>query len=159
MEIYQGLTCFLISSVFSFFSVLGGRDNSYLGLEPRIWKRLIAPIFFSVSVCLLAFLLGNFQSYMLLSIPTYVASTHVGYGYNGDSQWKKIQRRTMWSVFRVTCGLAFTIFSGAWILLTLQLVIAILVSNVLGVLNPLKAPQEEGLINFSSVFLIPFSVL
>lgn len=147
-----------ICLIFSLLSWFGGRDKNYLGIRARIWKRWIAPIFFSVSVVCLSLVTGTFKWWFTLSIPAYAISTYIGYG--GSTLWIKILRRTLWTIFRVMCALTLFNPSPRWISLFLvQLGVALLTTLIIGIKNPVAAAQEEGIINFSSVMFVPFMVV
>lgn len=154
---FLGTISLLIPVVYSWLQMLGGRDINYLGIRARIWGRLIAPLFLSGAVCLLALFLGKFHWHYLASLLAYPVSTTLGYG--GNNLWVKLSRRTLWALVRVSCSLIFAVTAGAWTLWISQLLIALWAANLLGIKNVLKAPQEEMLINFSTVFLVPFMIL
>ena len=153
-EYTQGLIGTLglvIPVIFSLLYWLGGRYNG------RLIRRWVAPIFFTISVIAYSLLVGGFHWLYLLSIPAYKGITHIGYG--GDTTAKKFFRRLLWSVLYSACAFTFVMWSGAWILFIVQTVISILTSILFGILNPFKsAPKEEGIICFSSSFLIPYMV-
>ena len=148
---WLGSLALIPSIVFSTISWLGGRPNG------RILKRLVAPIIFCGLTIALSALSSKFTWWFFLSIPAYLVQSTIGYG--GDTLWQKITRRSIWSLTRSMCALTFVLFSGAWVLFIAQTVIGLIMTLVLGLTNVLPAPQEENLINFSSVFVVPFMVL
>lgn len=153
-EYSQGIlgTLALIPSVlFSLISWIGGRSSG------RIYKRLLAPILFCSLVIGLALLTGKFSVWMFLSFPAYLVSCSVGYG--GVTFSEKVLRRSVWSVIRSMAALTFCISTGSWFIFIFQAAVGLMFAIAFGTRNPLKAPQEEGLINFSSVFLVPQMVL
>lgn len=135
----------LIALAFGLISAFGGRPGG------RILKRLIAPLVFSLLILTL-----KFNSWFLLAIPAYALSASVGYG--GDTWEEKFIRRTLWSLLRTSCAVLFVIFSGAWVLLSLQFSVGLMATLLLGIENPVSAPKEEGLINLLSVVFVPFMV-
>lgn len=159
-ELSQGMLgslAILISLIYSMFQWFAGRDKNYLGIRARIWGRIISPIFFCSSVIGLSLLAHHFSWWYLTSFPAYFIAHTIGYG--GDSLWRKILRRSIWSLTRTLASLSFAIFAGSFWLVGLQIITGLLVAVVLGVTNVLKAPQEEGLIKFANVFFVPFMVL
>ena len=106
---------------------------------------------------LLSLWTSKFTWWFLISYPAYWAAYTMGQG--GNSTWKKILRRSLWSLVRTTASLSFALFTGAWTLFVLQIIIGIIASNVLGVINPLKSPQEEGFNNFLNIVIVPSMVM
>ena len=148
---WLGTMAFVPSVFFSLISWVGGRPGG------RIWKRLIAPISFSLLTILLSILSHKFSWWYLLLFPSYLISCTLGYG--GSSLWTKLLRRSLWSLVRTTASLIIAIVVGTWTLFVLQLITGLIVTLVMGILNPIKASQEEGLINFSSVLFVPYMVI
>ena len=160
MEFFQGFLgtlALVIAALYSLLAWLGGRDVQFLGIKNRLWGRVFAPTFFSLAVCGLAALAHSFSWWMLFSVPAYLFSHRMGYG--GDKFIVKASRRSLWSLVRVSAGLTFAAFTGQWLLWSLQLFIGLPAAVVLGTQNTTPAPIEEGLINFSNAFVIPFCVL
>jgi hypothetical protein len=172
----------LIALLFARFSEYGGRSQEELStykelqwlklttIRGRIWKRLIAPLTLTLGIVLISALTGHFSYWFLFSPLAYISTTSAfGYGpndviakffhYDGEELWKKILRRTVWSIARTISSLTFVLFTGKWGLFALQLIIGLFSAVYLGVKNPLKAPQEEGIINLSSVLFVPYMVL
>lgn len=153
-EYQQGLMgslALLPSMIFSVLSWIGGRPNG------RIYKRVLAPLAFCLAMFLLAFFNHHFNWVFLTAIPAYMISASLGYG--GETLWKKIIRRSIWSLVRTLCSIIFVLFTGKWTLFLVQCGVGLLTTLIFGIINPLEAPEEEGLINFSSVFIVPFMVL
>ena len=148
---WLGTLAFLPSLVFSIITWIGGRPNG------RIWKRLIAPVSFCLLTIGLSLISHKFSWWNFILIPSYLISCTIGYG--GSSLWTKLLRRSLWSLVRTASCLILAIVAGAWTLFILQLVISLIATLVIGILNPLKASQEEGLINFLSVVLVPYMVI
>jgi hypothetical protein len=82
----------------------------------------------------------------------------MGYGNNTPSVWDKIKRRAIYAVILGCLGLWFVLVSGKWVVFGTQLSICMLINIVFGVLNPVQAVEEEGLICMGSLFLIPFMI-
>lgn len=141
---------------FAFTSAIGGRSFSPLGISARVWKRVIAPILFIICTLTLSLISGKFHLYALLSLPAYLFSCMVGYGSN--TVWSKIARRTLWSLIRIAACLPLFMLTGNFTLLMLQLSFGIISTVILGVENPVSAPEEEFLINFISVLFVPYMV-
>lgn len=159
-EFSQGLlgtAALAVSVIYSMLQWFGGRDKDYLGIRARTWGRLIAPLFFGMAVIGLATICGNFRPWHLVAPLAYVLSTHVGYG--GETLITKILRRSVWALVRTSCSVFFVLGTGRWNLFIAQVLFALVAANLIGIRNTVKAPQEEGLINFSSTFLAPFMIL
>ena len=154
-------SCFV--GLYGVLQMLGGRHEATFGIKQRLWGRLIAPLFFSLGVCLLAYKMDKFSFWMLLMIPAMLISVRIGYGVGqvNLSQLlpKKIYQRAIWSIIRSLCALPFAIVMGQWWLFTAQVLVGLVMTLILGVANPLPAAAEEFTINFSSVYLIPMMVI
>lgn len=158
-ELQQGLLAtagLLPSLIFGLLSMFGGRKLYTLGIRPRIWKRLIAPFSFVALTILYARIAGHQNPLYVIAFVTYFVSCFRGYG--GESLEEKLLNRTIWSLVRTSASLAFCVFSGAWTLFFLQMAVGWVATLILGIFNPLKAAQEENLINFTSVMFVPFMV-
>ena len=130
---------------------LGGRPGG------RSIRRWVAPLAFSLLVVGYSLLLHKFTWPYLLSIPAYKVAAHVGYG--GDTQMEKVLRRFIWALIQSSCALTFAVWSGAWSIFAVQLLMAVVSSTVFGTSNPFElAPKEEGIICFASSFLVPYMV-
>lgn len=147
----------LISIIYSVFQWFGGRSEDYFGIKAREWSRIVSPIFLCLSIIGLSILSNKFNLWYLLSVPAYLAVHMVGYG--GDELWEKILKRSLWSLLRTTASLTFAIVAGTWTLFALQMIIGLIASVVLGTFNPNSPPQEEGMIKFLNVVLVPYMVL
>ncbi len=143
--------------LYSLFCWFGGRDKNYLGIRSRTWGRYIAPLTLCTLTLGLSLLSHRFSPWMLAIYLTYFISHHMGYG--GDNLWIKIKRRTIWSLMRTAASLPIVLVTGSWTMFIAQITVGLLITLILGVLNPLEAPVEEGTINFSNVFLVPLMVL
>lgn len=148
---WLGTLAFLPSLIFSIITWIGGRPNG------RIWKRLVAPISFCLMTICLSLISHKFSWWYFILVPSYLISCTIGYG--GSSLWTKLLRRSLWSVMRTASCLILAIVVGTWTLFVLQAVIGLIVTLVMGILNPIKASQEEGIINLISVFFVPYMVI
>lgn len=152
----------VLSASYSYLQAIGGRSQDQIPyplnkIGNRIWSRWIAPIYFSSCVCLIAFFLGNFNWWFLLSIPLYKISTSFGPG--ADTLVGKIYKRTLNSIMRVVAALPIVILTGYWDIYISQVIVGLTISNIWGISNPKIAPLEESVINFSNVFLVTFMVM
>lgn len=146
--------CFMYSVLYT----VGGRDTAPF-FRPRIWKRIIAPMLYSVGLVLMALANGTFSWIMLFSCGTYVLS-HYLLKYGGDTLWRKISGR-LWSGLIVgLASLPFALSAGSWKLFIAQIILAVLAHLALGIKNPFpekyKAQLEELSISFLTVVLVPF---
>ena len=154
---FYGFIAIFISLIYSLFVMLGGREENFLKIKNRIWGRYIAPFTLCTLILVLSLLSSKFSIWFLFCYLTYFISHKIGYGT--EDLWKKIIKRMLWSLMRTASALPIVLVTGQWILFLLQATVGLLITLCLGVMNPLKAPQEEGLINFSSVMFVPFMVL
>ena len=138
--------CLLAAITYS----LGGRDDI-----PKAIRRFVGP-FILVGGIMLYSLLGRFSLYYLLSYPLYCLSYSLGYG---AQEWEdKVIKRSKCALAITLAGLPIAFITGTWVLFTCQVMIALVASIGLGVWNPLKASQEELVIGFLTIILVPFYV-
>lgn len=160
MEIKQGILvffCLLSSLIYGLFVMFGGRDVRFLYIPQRVWGRVIAPLTFVTLVIGLSWVSQSFRPQYLIAYLLYPLTHILGYG---GSDWKtKIFRRTLWSLSRTSVAGVFVTSVEDFTLLILQVCIGLLATLVLGLLNPLKAPQEEYLISFFNLFIVSFMVV
>jgi hypothetical protein len=104
----------------------------------------------------IALLNHNFKWLPFISVLGMPIALSMGYG--GDTLGKKIVKRALYGLLFGSCGFAFGLLYGNPILAFSQLVLAIVVSIVFGVLNPVAAVNEEALVALLSVCLVPFMV-
>ena len=77
-------------------------------------------------------------------------------GYGASTLGQKVRKRLICGLLWGLAGLPIAIISHSWALLGLQTGIAVLFSVILGVFSIIPAAEEEGLIGFMSVVLVPF---
>ena len=133
---------------------LGGRDKAPL-VRPRIWRRFLAPV--AMSFGLIA--VKGFHVSYVISFGAYVGAMYLT-KYGGNKLWEKVINR-MWSGFIVgIASLPIALFSKSYVLLSLQIALAVLAHLSLGIKNPFpekyKAELEEFTISFLTVALVPF---
>lgn len=89
-------------------------------------------------------------SLILLFIPPH-------FGYGADSIWSKIVRRAIYGTLFAVVGFVIAVLYHSSLLGIFQTVLSIASSVYFGVLNPFKnAEDEQGIIGFCSIILIPF---
>lgn len=141
----------LLPLVASVFYWLGGRPDG------RIWKRYVTPLFLAGALIAFSFIKDSFSWWYLLAVPAYLIP-YPGYG-GRESLGGKIYGRSIWALCHSARALVFVLISGAWVLWSVSTAFAVVSSVVFGAFNPFDtAPEEEGLIYFSSSFLTPFMV-
>lgn len=165
VQVYVGICALIPSIVYAFAYALGGRDCCDMLMQltapPRVWRRIIAPMLFSVLVIVLSLLSNKFKAGYLLAIPSYVAVHWLG-GYGGEKLWVKVLRRSWTGLLSGLAALPIALVAHSypvWELFWMQLGLAILAHLLLGILNPLKAPYEESLIALLTVVIVPFMVV
>lgn len=134
----------------------GGRDKAPL-VRPRIWRRWIAPLAFTIPTILLHLIFHSFKWPMLLSIGTYIGAMYAQKYGGTDKLWLKILERTYSGLIVGLASLAFAYSAHSWLMFGAQIVLAISSHLVFGIKNPLKAEWEERVISFLTVVLVPFN--
>jgi hypothetical protein len=135
---------------------IGGRSQDELTryslpFRPRIWKRVISPVYWGSFLYCYSGALIN-----LISIPVYLVLAW-GVGYGADSVLRKVLRRTVWAILYSVGALVLTLLHGHWLIFGVQTAFCITAAVAFGVWNPFKsASKEEAVICFSSNFLVPF---
>lgn len=157
VQVYVGICAIIPSLVYALAYGIGGRDTAPL-VRPRLWRRVIAPMLFSLGVIGLSLLSNNFKAGYLLAVPSYVLVHWLG-GYGGVNLWVKLLRRSWTGLLSGIASLSFAIFTGSYELFTAQVILAISAHLFLGIRNPIKASYEEVLISFLTVVLVPFMVI
>lgn len=156
-QLCVGFLALIPSLVYAFAYALGGRDKSPV-VRPRIWKRIIAPMLYSALVIILGLSLGHFKLLMLLFPATFLIS-HYLLKYGGETTWAKLSGRFLAGLTIGLSSLPIAMSAGAYGLFVIQVLVACLAHMVLGLTNPVKAPQEELLISFLTVIFVPFMVI
>lgn len=148
---FQGTVSFFIPLGLSLLWWLGGRAGG------RSIRRWLAPLFFSVSLCLYAAWLGHFVWWYVFSFGLYKLASHIGYG--ADNLDEKLLKRAVWSFIQSGCALIFVAHSGEWLIWSIQAIVSLFISIGFGSFNPFdSAAKEEMVICFGSSFLVPFMV-
>lgn len=129
----------LPSIIFMVCYAIGGRTAKWV-------RRFIGPILFVVSNALLMLLFGSFSFKILVFLILIPVLT---LPYSTDDE--RIIYVLCLTVAVMVCGLVFWSPVGI-----LQALITFAVGMFFVIGHPIKAVQEEGMIAFSSVFLIPF---
>ncbi len=135
---------------FAYLYAFGGRRYKWV-------RRIAGSTLFIGLIALLSFLLGTFSPWQLLPLLVLAPALTLGYGASGDTI-KSIVKRGIYGLAVGLCGLVMGIVTNHWELGVFQLILAFVSSIYLGVINPTKAVNEEGLIATLSVVSIPFMV-
>jgi len=156
-----GLAVFagVLALIGSMFYVWGGtEDTPTPKLAGKYWRRFIGSAVIGLAPALISLILGMWDWRYILMYPGLVIVFSLGYG--GDTQTKKIIRRTIFAIGCVAVGLI-----GVWIhqwndvsrcIMIMQAVIGF-GSIYLGVKNPYKsAPVEQFLVCLLLTVTIPF---
>lgn len=157
IQVYVGICAIIPSLVYALAYALGGRYDAPI-LHGHWWRRVIAPVLFSLGVIGLSLISNNFKVWYLLAIPSYVLVHWLG-GYGGSSIWVKLLRRSWTGFLMGIASLPFAISTGSYELFTAQVILAISAHLFLGIRNPIEASYEEVLISFLTVVLVPFMVV
>lgn len=145
--------------LYAAFRSLGGRSDEQLKeynvpFTGRVWKRWISPVYLSSTCIIFSLLDHHFHWLYLLSVPAFVAGAYSdGYGNDSGFWWREVWQRIL-SAFAST--LPAFVFGISWLLLA-QLILALVVKVTMNFVK-VKAPIEEGIINFFDSVLKPFMV-
>jgi hypothetical protein len=147
------------TNIYAFLHMLGGRSIEELGelafwgdKSNRIYGRLIAPLFFSLSVIGLSLLSDTFHYPILVMIPAYLVISHMGH----HTFPKRLLEN--WCYALPSVLILFTC-KDVWMFCAIQMLLAT-VSAVIGhFVNEKPAPVIEFLIAFLRVCLIPIMVI
>jgi len=158
IQVYQLLVGLLLTVWYAFCWSRGGRSKKYWGMSPRVWRRLIGPISYTILVLLYSIWTSTFVWLYVAAVPLEKGLSHLGYG-GTDILWQKIVRRLVWALRLSLTPLYLVFISGNWLIYAVQLAVSVLTAIAFGVWNPFKkAPVEEGLVLFSSRIFTPFIV-
>lgn len=139
----------VISLIVGILYSLGGRDDI-----PKAIRRFVAPAVIIVSVCVFSLFGGSFSWFYLLCYPLFVGAYSLGYG--ADEIMIKVFNRFKCATAITLAGLPIVIITGSWALFSLQMIISVSASIILGVINPIKASQEELMIGFLTCIMVLF---
>lgn len=131
--------------IFALCYVIGGRRWKWI-------RRFVGGAWIAVSTYLLAVVLNTDRWFMLFSLPAYPAALSMGYG--ADTFWGKVFRRALYGLLLGGCSFLF----GNWALAIFQTIVAVFASVYLGIVNPVKAVEEEAQIAILCVVTVPFMV-
>lgn len=120
------------------------------GLSGKWRRRYISPAILTTAFVGFSLVQGSFSWWFLLCYPLYVLAFSLGYGVNSNNTGLKIFKRTYVALAIAAASLPIAVINGAWIMFALHVAVVVLVSNVLGILNPVSARAEETIIGFSS---------
>lgn len=124
------------------------------GRGPKYFRRYIGGIGFGLMICWLALWMGRFN-WWLFALPVfYPLALCIGYG--SDKFWMKVFKRAAYGLAFGLIGLYSGFILNNLYLGIAQLILPVLVSVFLGVMNPVRAVDEESLIGLSLVVHIPF---
>lgn len=154
--IVQGIVGLIPSLLYATAYAVGGRDTAPL-VRPRIWRRIIAPLLFSITLIAMSYVIGNssaFASKCLIASSALTYMLAMGLTkYGGDTLWQKVRGR-IWSGFVVgIASFPLAITAQSWRLFALQVILAILAHLALGIKNILPAHLEEFSISLITVLL------
>lgn len=125
------------------------------GISGKWKRRFLAPFVYVITACLLSYWQGNFHWAYLGYYPLMVGALSMGYG--GNNLKEKLVRRGLFGLTLGVSPIIFVIYSKLWLLFGLNVFICILVSVLMGVLNPSKnARSEETIIGGASTLLPMF---
>lgn len=137
--------------LFAILYMLGGRKGKWI-------RRFVGGSVFPLGICGFALVHGTFHWVMLAGVGTYIGALVLGYG--GKTLGIKLLRRSLFGLALGAAGIPFVVTIGgiAWLLFGIQVALAVTVSIVLGIFNPVKAAEEESYIAALSVILVPLYV-
>ena len=158
-EVAQGSVAFLaviLTAMSAWFWMLGGRSLielykwrlDFLGRKSaRVYGRLIAPLFFSLSLIGISLISNNFRWYLWLSIPLYIFISTSGHH-------SFLRRLIECWCYALPCLLIFPYNH----LTTIQFILATCAAIIGHFVTNKKAAKIELLVNFLRVALIIYMV-
>lgn len=144
-----GVGKILLTLICAILYSLGGRDN-----VPKAIRRFVAPGVLTAGLIGFSFISSSFSFLLLLVYPILVLAYCQGYG--SDEPIVKFLKRMWCALFISLCGIPVVLITGSWLLFAMQAWLAFMTSTILGVWNPLTASQEELVIGFLTIVLVPF---
>lgn len=160
IQVYVGICAFIPSLIYALCYAIGGRSDAPV-FHGHYWRRLVAPIVYTILVLGLSLLSNKFKAEYIIFAISFTAAHWLG-GYGGRTIWEKLVRRTWTASLSALAVLPIALFAHSypvWELFWMQWGLALSAHLLLGILNPLKAPYEESLIAFLTVCIVPFMVL
>jgi len=131
----------------AFYSLLWGLG----GMNGKWKRRLLGSGVLTLGIVVFSLIQQSFSVWYLLCFLLFWGATSLGYG--ADDVKEKIIKRTYCGLAYGTASLPVAIITGSWVLFGFHLLLCTLVSNILGVVNPVEAREEETIIPFIVGFL------
>lgn len=130
---------------FAYLYGLGGIRHKYI-------RRFLAPLWLVIGISVFTHILGYFTPLFIIYYPLLAAALHLGYG--ADEPVEKIKKRMIYGTTLGFSAIPLAIITKGWVLFGLHITICVIVSVVLGVINPMRsARDEETAIGFVACFL------
>ena len=151
-QLWLAVVAWYVVATFAVLYSIGGRAGT-----PKWIRRILGGLLIAGATVALSLAYATYSPWMLLALVTLPASLSMGYG--GDTQAKKIFRRTLFGLAVSSNALIFAIPVGMVGVAVYQMVLGVSASVYFGVANPFNnAPKEEAVIGGLCVILIPFIV-
>lgn len=159
--VLNSATILVPSLLYSTAYTVGGRDTAPL-VRPRVWRRIIAPLLYSMSLLAMTYVIGKVSLKsnicLIASAPTYIIAMYLT-KYGGDTLWQKVRGR-VWSGFVVgIASFPIALIAQSWRLFVLQVILAISAHLALGIKNILPAHLEEFSISLATVLLASLMII
>lgn len=139
-ELFQTLIRGAAVIVYSFLYSLGGRSQ-------KLWRRLAAPILFSIILLFITGIKWECLIFLILIPPLW-------FGYGGG----EYEHRAVYALIHAVAGAFVCAIFGSNGMAVFQFFLTVYSTIYLGVLNPVTATREEFLIGILSVVGIAFTV-
>ena len=155
-ELTIGIIAFcklVLVAITALLYMMGGRDGITKGV-----RRFIAPAILYSGVLGFAFINGSPSIPLISSIAVSMGLLMASYtlGYGASTIGEKIIKRFIFGLLVGGSSIALAIVSGSYVLFALQVVVSVIVTVVMGVLNPVEAAEEESIIGFMGCVFVPF---
>ena len=129
------------------------------GMNGKWKRRVLGSLLLTIGIMGISLWVKNFSFYYLLCFPLLWGATSIGYGVEDDEpQWMKPIKRTYCGLAYACATLPVFIVTGNWLMFALHTVFCLLISNMLGVYNPVIARNEETLIGVIISLLPLFTI-
>lgn len=124
---------------------------SYGGITKKWLRRYIGSGVLTLGYIGYSLVQGTLSLWYLLCFPLLVGATSLGYG--AEKTYQKIIKRTYCGLAYALASLPIAIVRQTWLLFGVHVGLCVAISNILGVLNPIEAREEETQIGFFIGFM------
>lgn len=127
------------------------------GVSGKWKRRILGSLFYCLALCLFGVWQQSFSLFYFLVFPLLFGGLSTGYG--GDATTEKIVKRARYGLVCSLAALPVAIINQAWVLLVLHIFLCVLISVVLGVVNPIKTARGEETVIGATIGLLPLFMI